>query len=592
MKKSESILFTVDVADVGAHTFEVQCQLSESIVLNAQEGVQFSLPTWIAGSYLIRDFAKNIVRMSAQDVDGESVEIEQMDKSSWRLQPCTSAVTLTYTVYAFDLSVRTAWLDTERGFFNGTSLFMRIEGCEQLRHRLQLNSPVDKRLSEWRVATSMSRESGWRYEFGEFSCPDYFEFIDHPVEMGDFESREFIVAGVEHVFVITGKQRGDIDRLVHDTQAICTAHVARFGALPMREYWFLLAVVGQGYGGLEHLDSTALLASRDDLPIPNTQKIGKKYRNLLGLISHEYFHSWNVKRIQPAAFAQGNTQTEAYTRLLWAFEGITSYYDDLTLLTAGLISPAEYLECLSRTASAVYKNAGRHEQTLEASSFNAWTTFYQQNENATNAIVSYYTKGALVALMLDLLLREHTDLTLDDVMRKLWCRHGQTREPVPETAIEDLVVEMTGQDFAGYFDIALRSTQDLPLPELLEKFAVQWQVPSKRLASLGLAAMVKTNRLVVTQTFAAGAAQMAGIAVGDELLALDGVRLRHADWQQQVASCAVESQVDVHVFRHDVLHVFSVGLQAAQPDAVTLTLHADSDDKALARRRAWLGGHV
>lgn len=585
---SAPIHYSVRIGDVGAHTFQVQCTIQNPDPL----GQIFSLPTWIPGSYLIRDFAKHVVKLTAENAAGELL-VTPLDKTTWQTEPSNTPVTLQYTIYAFDLSVRTAWLDTERGFFNGTSLFMRVHGAEALSHAVTLVQPEDHRLVGWRVATSMPRLTGQRFEYGQFACDDYWQVIDHPFELGDFQYRSFSVAGVEHIVVVAGHQRGDLDRLTADVQTICAAHVERWGEIPMREYWFLLAVVGQGYGGLEHMDSTALLASRDDLPLPNMRTIGKKYRTLLGLFSHEYFHCWNVKRIQPEAFVQGNTTTECYTELLWAFEGITSYYDDYTLLTSGVLQPQVYLDCVAESASRVYQHNGRHQQSLVASSFAAWTKFYQQDENAPNAIVSYYGKGALVALALDLLLRRDAGLTLDQVLHALWQQHGQPRLPVPETAIEAIVVDMVPADlqasFVAFFDCALRGTNDYPLPDLLADFAVRWQQITSGLASLRLSAKVQQGRLLVAQTYTHGAAQQAGLAVGDELLALNGVRLRSTDWQQQVAAYAVGEQVVLQVFRQDVLLTLPVTLQASGAGKVNMQLMSQASAEALARRRAWLG---
>lgn len=594
------LTYKVSIDDIGAHRFTVRCEIARP----DPQGQVFSLPTWIAGSYLIRDFAKNITRLVAMDDNG-AVALRQLDKTTWQVEQTDDkklqgVLVLEYDIYAFDLSVRTAWLDTERGFFNGTSLFFRIHGQEHKPHYLQLVEPADQRISNWRVATAMPRVTGERYDYGWFMAANYSVFIDHPVELANFAVREFTVRGVEHLIVVSGAHRGDLDRLSQDVQQICKAHVDRFNDIPMPEYWFLLAVVGHGYGGLEHLDSTALLASRDDLPLPNMQRVGKKYRNLLGLFSHEYFHSWNVKRIQPAAYAlaneQANTTSECYTQLLWAFEGITSYYDDYTLLTSGVLTIEDYLACLSENASRLYKFTGRHAQTLVDSSFNAWTKFYQQDENAPNAIVSYYGKGALAALGIDLLLRRETGKTLDDVMQLLWQRYGAVRVPVPESGVEAAVLEVAGEQnevlFKDFFDCVLRTTQDYPFAELLADFGVQWRFsPKQKLPSLGLLAKHSEGRLLVTHTLAGGAAQQAGVAVGDELLALQTIRLRPSEWQQQVASYTVGTPLNLQVFRQDQLLNFPIMLQYAQPDSVQLTCmrKTETSSTALTRRQEWLG---
>jgi predicted metalloprotease with PDZ domain len=437
MQVPSAITYVVTPRRPEAHLFSVELSIPDP----GTAPITLSLPAWIPGSYMIRDFARNIVSIAAADAAGP-LPIEKLDKQTWRLTPRQTpnevsgdrALTLTYEVYAWELTVRSAHLDRTHGYFNGPSLFLRVHGRDQAPCCVELRAPADPACADWRVATSLARdveeqpETG-RWDFGRFVADDYDDLIDHPVEMGHFDVLAFRVGEVPHWMAISGRHQGDLVRLTADLGPICAEHAALFGELPLDRYLFLTQVVGDGYGGLEHRFSTSLLCSRDDLPeslatSAGGGRAGGDYRKFLGLCSHEYFHLWNVKRIRPAVFADAGLEHEVHTRLLWAFEGITSYYDDLALVRSGRIDVTGYLELLAETITKVQRNPGRLEQTVAESSFDAWTKFYKQDENAPNAIVSYYGKGAITALALDLTIRRDTDgrASLDDVMRALWQR--------------------------------------------------------------------------------------------------------------------------------------------------------------------------
>ena len=414
------VLYTIQAVQPAAHLFEVSLRLAEP----DPAGQVFSLPAWIPGSYMIREFARNIVSLSAE-AGGKAVPATKLDKHSWRLPAgIQGPVTLRYTVYAWDLSVRSAHLDQTHGFFNGTSVFLAAHGHEDAPHRVNIRPPKGLEDARWRVATSLPEAVGEkgaaeRYGFGLYRADSYDDLIDHPVEMGTFTLGEFEACGVPHAVAITGRHDCDMGRLLADLKPVCERQIRLFGEpAPMSRYVFLTTAVGDGYGGLEHRASTALLCSRADLPHVGMDEATDGYRQFLGLCSHEYFHTWNVKRIKPAAFVPYRLAEESYTRLLWAFEGFTSYYDDLMLVRSQRIGLDDYLGLLAKTITQVHKGSGRHKQSVAESSFEAWTKYYRQDENSPNAIVSYYTKGALVALLLDLRLRaeSHGARSLDTLM--------------------------------------------------------------------------------------------------------------------------------------------------------------------------------
>ena len=393
--------YRIACAHPGAHLFRVTLSISAP----DPAGCVLSLPAWIPGSYMIREFARNIVSLRACS-GRRALALTKIDKHTWRAAPCSDALVVEYEVYAWDLSVRAAHLDETHGFFNGASVFLRVHGQDQGVHALDIMRPVGRSYAAWRVATSLPRGRGTpAYGFGRYEAESYDALIDHPVEMGGFTLVEFFACGVPHAVTITGRHDCDTARLAADLTRICEAHIRLFhgaraiaGAVPFASYLFLVLAVGEGYGGLEHRASTALICARNDLPHAGLKETSEGYRSFLGLCSHEYFHVWNVKRIKPAAFTPYDLTQENYTRLLWAFEGFTSYYDDLILLRADVISLTEYLDAVARTIRQVMRGTGRNKQSVAESSFDAWVKYYRQDENTPNATVSYYTKGSLVAL--------------------------------------------------------------------------------------------------------------------------------------------------------------------------------------------------
>lgn len=577
--------YAIRPANPAAHTFEVSCTVAGP----DPAGQRFALPAWIPGSYLIRDFARHIVAIRA-DAGGKAVRLKKTDKHTWQADALKKAGPLTVTceIYAGDLSVRGAHLDSTHAFFNGSSVFLRAIGHEAAPCLIELQAPPGKRYSDWRVATALEPAQGVHPAFGLYRAANYDELIDHPVEMGTFALASFEACGVPHEIAITGRHDCDFERLIADLKRICEWQIRFFGEpAPMERYVFLVTAVSEGYGGLEHRASTALLCSRDDLPHAGMEGVPERYRAFLGLCSHEYFHAWNVKRIKPAAFTPYDLERENYTTLLWAFEGFTSYYDDLALLKCGVIALKDWLELTAKTLSNVQGTPGRLRQTLAESSFDAWSKFYRPDENSPNAVVSYYAKGALLALALDLTLRasRQSKVSLDDVMRALWQRHGKTGIGVGDEAVRLITEELSGLKLKHFFARAVHGTGDLPLRKLLADFGVKlhWE-PSKG-PSLGVKTISEGREVKLGTVLTGGAAQAAGLSAGDLLMALNGLRVTPASLDKQLARLPIGEPIKVHAFRRDELMEFDVRWDP--PGRGDCTLLADPKPNAL--RRKWLG---
>lgn len=523
--------YRIEAADLHAHLYGVTLTIEQPA---ANQLV--SLPVWITGSYMVREFAKQITGISARQ-GKRYVTVHQLDKATWALD-CEAGkpLTLHYQVHAHDDSVRTAWLTTQRGFFNGTSLCLQVEGQTDVPHQLELVADsfnAGGAAAKWQVATGLTPVKTDRQGFGTYVAANYDELVDCPVEMGTFWSGSFKACGIEHRFVVAGATPAfDGERLLRDSQKICETairfwHGKKHSATPHKNYVFMLNAVADGYGGLEHRNSTALICNRADLPRLDDPKQSDGYTTLLGLISHEYFHTWNVKRLRPAEFARYNYTQENYTELLWFFEGFTSYYDDLLLRRAGLIDDAQYLKLLNKTINQVLQTPGREVHSVAQSSFEAWTKYYRQDANSPNLTVSYYTKGALVALCLDLTLRQHGvknhSVSLDDVMRALWarCCTGKNDGPMTEADVLSVLKELTGRSWTAEFKAWVHGTRDLPLEKLLAQHGVNVQHDSAQLAQrLGLR-VAEDHSVQIKTVLNGSAAHKAGFAPGDEWLGLE-----------------------------------------------------------------------
>jgi predicted metalloprotease with PDZ domain len=522
LKSAAPVHYQVEPADLHAHLYRVTLTIARP-----RAGQRVTLPVWIPGSYLVREFSKNLQRLQARQ-GRRSVALEQLDKCSWQVD-CDpdAALELRYEVYAFDNSVRTAWLDATRGFFNGTSLCLRVEGQEDAPHELTLQpraAPAD-----WSVATGLPALKVDRRGFGRYRAAHYDELVDCPVELGAFWRGGFRAGGVAHEFVVAGAPPGfDGARLLADARRVCDTAIrfwhadgratGRSGKPPFARYVFLLNATDDGYGGLEHRNSTALICARRDLPRTDS-KPGEGYTTLLGLISHEYFHTWNVKRLRPADFVRYDYGAENYTRLLWFFEGFTSYYDDLLLRRAGLLDDAGYLRLLNKTVNQLQQTPGRLVQSVAQSSFDAWVKYYRVDENTPNATVSYYGKGALVALCLDLTLRAEGTHCLDDVMRGLWlrCKAG----PMAESDLLAVLQALTGRSWTRELKRWVHSTAELPLRDLLDRHGVAvTDEPAQLAQRLGLR-VSETAGIQVKTVLRGGAAEKAGLAAGDEWLGVE-----------------------------------------------------------------------
>jgi predicted metalloprotease with PDZ domain len=595
------IRYRVRLADLDRHWFEIECRIED-----AAAEQRFSLPAWIPGSYLLRDFARHVVRVEAKS-DDKPLDVVKTAAAQWCVHGAARALTFTITVYALDQSVRGAYLDRQRGYFNGPCVFVLPEGLEAEPIEVTLEPPPQPPSGQWRVATALEPDQLDDRGFGTYHAGDYDELLDHPVEISDFESVEFEAAGVPHRLVISGRFESDLERIAADLAQLCAAQIEFFGKpTPFDRYLFLGLAVSEGHGGLEHRASTSLIFGRDDLPKPGEIGPSRDYQRFLALASHEYFHTWHVKRTKPAAFMPYRLDQRNHTRLLWVFEGITSYYQELLLLRSGVIGVTAFLQRLGELLTRVFRMPGRFKQSLEASSFDAWDVLYRPEPHHPNTTISYYTKGALVALALDLKLRLDSAgrASLDDVVRELWRRYGARGIGVPEDGFERLAAEVSGLDLGAFFTSAVRGTEDPPVKELLAEFGIALEMRAAagiedrggtaravngELLTLGALVREREHGLELTSVLDGGAAERAGLNPGDVLVAIDRLRVTGRNLARRLARFENGERVTATVFRGDELLELGMVLKAAPLDTCYLAAREQADPKALERRRAWLG---
>ncbi|MBV7308190.1 M61 family peptidase [Acinetobacter sp. CWB-G5] len=531
-----------------------------------------SLPTWIPGSYLIREFSKHIESVRAYDEEGRLLEIQKFEKNKWRLfNTDHELITVEYDVYAYDLSVRGAYVDQTRLYVNPACACLGLEGQEDKAVEVELFLPDE--LKHFQLATGMASKSLVKGRF-TLKAKNYAELIDAPFELAEQTRFGFEANGIPHEFVVSGKHAMNAARMQQDIEKICATEISMFGSAPFSNYTFMTMATANSYGGLEHPNSTSLISPREDLPKANEpEEPSEDYQRFLGLCSHEYFHSWLVKFIRPENFVNYDLNKESYTSLLWIFEGFTSYYDDLILLRSGVISQASYIKLLKTQIDRYLQNPGRFVQSVFESSFDAWVKFYRQDENSNNAGTSYYNKGCLVALCLDLGLRLRGS-SLDALMRKLY-ENAQKGIQVHERTIVELCNELTGDNWIEQINHLINTTDELPLDQLFPEFGLSYSLKNDKSLPLGLKLVEKPEGVLVQSARRNGAAAQAGLSAHDVIIAIDGLK---ATVKLVEKYAKQEGSYSILAFRRDELMSFDV--KAAGSELTEVELKVEDQAKA------------
>ena len=578
-----TILHRVSIPDPKSHLVHVETVVSSADARLPEVFVLF-MAIWTPGSYLVREYSRNIEAL-AVDPPARVIKIR---KNAWRVEPreATRAV-VHYRVYAHELTVRTSHVDDTHAFLVGASLFLGIEGETGLGARIEIEAPP-----EWRAATSLATfpvEGTGRHRL---DAPDFDTLIDSPIEVGTHREERFEVLGTPHRYAIWPAEAvGDADarRLVDDTRKILEEEAKLFGgSLPYRQYNLLLHLSARGRGGLEHRDSAALIA-----PLASFST-REGYLDLLSLIAHECFHVWNIKRIRPAGLSPYRYEEECYTRLLWWFEGGTSYYDWRVLTLAHLCSIEEYLDHLGSEMAHLEQTPGRLVHPLEDASFDAWIKLYRPDENSANSTVSYYRKGEVVCALLDLELRARTAgrVTLDHVLAHLWREYGTTERPVPEGAMQTSFEDVASAPLGDLFDAWIRSPAEIDFAPILARIGLAVEHPQRAegpSCSLGARLRSEGSRTIVAAVLRPSAASRAGIDPGDEIVGVGGARVDGANVEAALRGRGPGDIVDIVIARDGRLTTKRAVLDPPRHERVKLTARNDAAPAARAAFTSWLG---
>lgn len=587
------VCYTVATPNPHNHLFLVTARIP---VPEGADHVDLRVPAWSPGSYMIREYCRHIQRVTALG-GGEALAVRKVDKATWRVSCAgVTEIEARYEVFGHEVSIRMNHLDDSHGYINAPSLYLYPEG--------QLDAPVEVVFEVpegWGVFTGMEVIDEAALRFG---APDFDTLYDMPVELGPHEAIVFEAASKPHRVVLWGRSNVEAERLVADFTQIIETQAAMFGGeLPYEHYTFIIHLKPGGFGGLEHQNSTVLLADSHCFSegAAGTSFDGGEpdsvYREFLRLVSHELFHVWNVKRIRPSVLGPFDYQQENYTRELWTVEGITSYYDTLFMVRAGLMKPSAYFkEIATNEIRRLESIPGRTVQSLEDASFDAWIKLYRPDEHTVNSTVSYYLKGSLMTWLLDLWLRARTDneRSLDDVMRALWAHYQATGEGYDEGTFGQWIAEATGvsrDEIEGFLEVYMRrpGPVDFDTPLSRVGLSLKRAVHKKAAPYTGLLTGAEGDRVTVRAVLDGSPAQQAGLYAGDEIVAFDGWRVTPDELPKLLKRYAAGMPVEVHLFRRGALRARTMTLGEPQPEGYTLSVAEDATDAQRARLEAWLG---
>ena len=590
--KPLELSYTLSFSQPHTHLYEVTCAIGN--VTTPQLDV--SLPVWTPGSYLVREYARHVRDFKADAEPGAPLPWRKVDKATWRIETRASddnprTIQVAYRVYANELFTQTSHLDATHAYFNGASLFMYVPSAKDRPHRIKFITPANASES-WRVTTPLALQPD---SDGYYTAADYDRLIDSPTEIGTHKLLEFTVRGKPHRVAIWGQYDFDDNRLKNDLAKIVEEGAKIFGGLPYDHYTFIVHVQPGIGGGTEHLNSNVSMTR------PEAFKSERGYKGFLGLESHEYFHHWNVKRIRPLTLGPFDYQRENYARGLWVSEGVTSYYGDLLLRRAGLISVNEYLEGLASTIAGYEQAPGRFEQSAESASFNTWIKHYRPDENSVNTAMSYYTKGEILGLMFDIEIRALTNnaKSFDDVMRLLLENHGLPKPGFTDAELKAAFEKVAGVDLTGFWNRFVAGHDEIDFVAYFNKAGLQltrdYQTGApregrgeQRSNALGVRTRANGDRVVVASLIEGLPAYEGGVNSGDEIAAVNERRITAENIREQLETLKSGQRVTLTLFRRERLMNIELTAGVRPFDRYTISEMKDAGETRSALRKAWL----
>ena len=600
---STDIAFTVAMPRPHTHLFEIQITITRGLMVRPPHD-NFVMPVWTPGSYLIREFERHVQDFEVTDDKGKPIKWEKVNKNTWRVVTPQLAYKyhVKYRVYANELSVRTSELNSNHAFWNNANLLMYLDGHLKYPSTVRVIAP-----DVWKVATGLPPVPGER---NTFRAENFDVLYDSPFEASNFKTLVFNVKGVPHRIVIDGEGNYDPERMRRDVQKIVETQVELMGGeIPYRDYTFILHLRQNAGGGLEHANSTALgyprfgfRITRGDRTTSASPNPGEQrepdYRSFLSLVSHEFFHLWNVKRIRPDVLGPFDYTQENYTKLLWVAEGITDYYADVTLRRAGLITEEEFLSATARAFQALQNTPGRLEQSVEESSFDTWIKFYRPDENSVNSQVSYYDKGAILGLLLDMEIRRRSNgsKSLDDVMRFLNSEFSRKNRNYTPADFQQAAERMAGSSLEEFFARYVRGRDELDYNAALAVAGLRLNTgvtvesgkPVEKVF-FGADVVQDGDRLLVRRVIAGSPAYEQGLNAGDQIVALDNARVTRDFFNRRLEEKQPGDQIILTIFRFDELSMLRIKLGGRTEGTYSIAPLPNQTETQKQIYRSWLG---
>ena len=588
------ITFTVAMPRPHTHLFEVDIAIKRTARGPQEE--RLVMPVWTPGSYLVREFARHVQDFAVADAARQPLKWEKTNKDTWRVVTNgASEWHATYRVYANELSVRTSELNSGHAFWNNANLLMYLDGFLKSPSTVRVLAP-----DVWKVATGLPAVPGQK---NTFRAENFDILYDSPFEASNFKTLVFNVKGVPHRIVIDGEGNYNPERMRLDVQKIVETQVDLMGEIPYRDYTFILHLRSNAGGGLEHLNSTALgyprfgfrirTGERATSAAPNASETPERdYRGFLSLVAHEFFHLWNVKRIRPDALGPFDYTQENYTKVLWVAEGITDYYADLSLRRAGLITESDFLSATARAIQQLQNTPGRLEQTVEESSYDSWIKYYRQDENSINSQVSYYDKGALLGLLLDLEIRKRSKGTksLDDVMHYLYAEFFKKNRNYGPADFQKACELMAGSSLDEFFNKYVHGTAELDYNGALEAAGLRLDTSADTgIVYFGADVTQDNDRLIVRRVYAGSPAYEQGLNAGDQIVAMDNMRVTRDFFNARMAEKKVGDLISLTIFRFDDLSTLFIKLSDRRDGTYRIVPLPNATEAQKRIYRSWLG---
>jgi predicted metalloprotease with PDZ domain len=556
---AQNISYKLSMSNPHTHYFEVEMTIENL----KQPYIDVKMPTWAPGSYLIREFSKSVEDFNVTS-EGKIIPFEIISKNTWRIESNdASKMTITYKVYAFEMSVRTSFLDESHGYVNGTSIFMYVESLKNTKHKLQVIPHKD-----WKKVSVALPKIGEPFIY---EAADYDVLVDSPIEIGNHNEFNFTASGVIHTVAMFGQSNYDIEVLKKDMTKIVESCTSIFGENPNKNYLFIIHHLSEGSGGLEHLNSTTLQVNRFNYHQPD------KYKGFLSLVAHEYFHLWNVKRLRPENLGPFDYDNENYTTLLWISEGFTSYYDQLLLLRSSFYSPEKYLSSLSGTISRVENQPGNKVQSLSESSFHTWIKSYRPNENSYNTTISYYPKGAIIGAVMDLMILQATngEKKLDDLLRLMYQKYyKENNVGFSEEQFKKELETICNQPLDEFFEKYINHTDAIDYNKYLNYAGCQLKVEQNKLnePTLGIKTESVDGKLIVKSVTRGYCGFEFGINVNDEIIAINNFRVSGInELNHHLNLNKVNDKIDLTFVRDGLLMTKTIALSGDHAKSFSIT---------------------